>query len=183
MKKNIIYLIVWLVSVLFILSPVQASSSDLLLNHLDFQAQINPDGSMNVTEKWHIEINDTNTLYKTFETDKTKYSNITNVEVTEITNGRNQPFRKSNQWSYHLPKGNYYGGMNQDRQFEIAWGVGLEDSSATKIYNISYQVKDAIAKYSDYAELYWQFVGEDFEVDAKNITGTILLPSHVNRYR
>lgn len=180
MKKIIIYLMIWLLSVLFILNPVQASSSDLLLNHLDFQAQINPEGSMNVTEKWHIEINDTNTLYKTFHTDKTKYSNITNVQVTDITNGINQPFRKSNQWSYHLPQGNFYGGMNQDRQFEIAWGVGLENRSATKTYYISYQVKDAIAKYSDYAELYWQFVGEDFEVDAKNITGTILLPSKVN---
>lgn len=158
-------------------NPVQASSSDLYLNHLDFQAQINQDGSMKVTEKWNIKISDTNTLYKTFKTDRTKYSNITNVEVTDITNHNNQLFQKQNQWSYHLPEGFYFGGMNRDNQFEIAWGVGLEDSSATKVYTISYEVEDVIAKYNDYAELYWQFVGEDFEVNAKNITGTILLPS------
>ena len=81
---------------------------------------------------------------------------------------------------YHLPKGSYFGGLNEDDEFEIAWGVGLDNSSATRSYTISYQVTDAVSKYSDYAELYWQFVGEQFEVDAKNITGTILLPFDAN---
>lgn len=179
-KKIVVFLILCLMSIISIVIPVQASSSDLLLNHLEFEAQINQDGSMDVTEKWNIKINDTNTLYKTFKTDKTKYSNITNVKVTDVTNGSGQLFRKQDQWSYHLPKGNYFGGLNEDKQFEIAWGVGLEDQTATRVYHISYQVKDAIAKYKDYAELYWQFVGEEFEVDAKNITGTILLPTHAN---
>lgn len=176
MKKIITYLIIGIATILFMTNPVQASSSDLYLNQLDFQAQINQDGSMNVTEKWNIEIEDTNTLYKTFKTDKTKYSNITNVEVTEVTKGDNKPLKEQNRWSYHLPKGNYFGGLNDDKEFEIAWGVGLEDSSATRVYEISYQVEDAVAKYDDYAELYWQFVGKEFEIDAKKITGTILLP-------
>lgn len=180
MKKRIFYLILATLVFLGIANKVEASSTtrDLYLNHLDFQAQINHDGSMKVTEKWNIKINDTNTLYKTFQTDKTKYSNISHVEVTDITNGNSKMLKQQNQWSYHLPKDNYFGGKNQDNEFEIAWGVGLEDRSATKIYEISYEVEDAIAKYSDYAELYWQFVGEEFEIDAKNITGTILLPEH-----
>lgn len=176
MKKIITYLIIGIASMLFMINPVQASSSDLYLNQLDFQAEINQDGSMDVTEKWNIKIKDTNTLFKTFKTDKTKYSNITNVEVTEMTKGDNKPLKEQNRWSYHLPKGNYFGGLNDDKEFEIAWGVGLEDSSATRTYEISYQVEDAVAKYDDYAELYWQFVGKEFEVDAKKITGTILLP-------
>ncbi len=178
MKKIIISILAILVITISIATKVEASSSDLYLNHIDFQAQINSDGSMNITEKWNIKINDTNTLYKTFKIDKEKYSEISNVKVTDITNGSSKPLNKQNQWSYHLPKGNYFGGMNKDNQFEIAWGVGLEDQSATKVYEISYQVKDAISKYSDYGELYWQFIGKDFEIDAKNITGTIMLPSN-----
>lgn len=170
----------WIASIMFIMHPVEASSSDLLLNHLSFEAQINQDGSMNVTEKWNIKMNETNTLYKTFKIDKTKYSNLSNVTVADVTSGKRQLLLEQKQWGYHLPKGSYFGGMNRENQFEIAWGVGLDDSSATRVYEISYQVNDAIAKYSDYAELYWQFVGEEFEVDAKNITGTILLPEHVN---
>lgn len=168
-----------IITIMTMVKPVQATSSDLQINHLDFQVQINVDGSIKVTEKWNIKINDTNTLYKTFQTDKSKYTEITNVEVTDLTEGSNKPLRQTNQWSYHLPQGNYYGGLNQDNQFEIAWGVGLENRTATKVYEIAYLVKDAVAKYNDYAELYWQFVGKDFEIDAKNITGTITLPNHV----
>lgn len=179
MRKTIIYLIIWIAGIWILSNPVQASTSDLLLNHLDFQAQIEQDGSMKVTEKWNIRIEDTNTLYKTFKTDKSKYTSISNVEVADITNGNKQILKKQDKWAYHLPKGNYFGGINEDKQFEIAWGVGLEDTTDTRVYQISYEVKDAIAKYKDYAELYWQFVGQDFEIDAKNITGTILLPSSV----
>ena len=132
---------------------------------------------MNVTETWDIEIEETNTLFKTFKTDMSKYSDITNVQVSEITNGSARNFTKINTLMYHVTKDSYYGMINDDGNFEIAWGVGLDDSSATKKYQISYTVEDAIAKYNDYAELYWQFVGSDFEINADKITGTITLPS------
>ena len=153
------------------------ASSNLHLNELTFDTNINADGSMNVTETWDIEIKDTNTLFKTFKTDISKYSDITNVQVSEITNGSTRNFTKINTLMYHVTKDSYYGMINDDGNFEIAWGVGLDDSSATKEYQISYTVEDAITKYSDYAELYWQFVGSDFEINADKITGTITLPS------
>ena len=46
----------------------------------------------------------------------------------------------------------------------------------TRKYLIQYKVENAIAKYNDYAELYWQFVGSDFEIDSSKITGKIRLP-------
>lgn len=153
-----------------------ASSSDLYLNNLDFVAKVNYDGSMDVTETWDIKIEDTNTLYKTFKKDKTKYSDITNVKVKQITNGEETTLNVADKWAYHLKKDYYFGGLNNDGLFEIAWGVGLEDKRATRKYEISYTVEDAIAKYSDYAQLYWQFVGSDFEISANKIKGTILLP-------
>lgn len=154
----------------------KASSSDLFLNLLQFEAQIQEDGSMVVTEYWDIDIEDTNTLYKTFKLDNSRYSTITDVTVTDITNGQNQPFRKIDQEMYHVTKNCYYGLVNKNGMFEIAWGVGLDNSSETKEYKIQYTVEDAIAKYQDKAELYWQFVGEDFEVNAQKVIGTITLP-------
>ena len=156
------------------------ASGDLFLKNLDFDVQINSDGTMDVEEIWNIDIEDTNTLFKTFETDSEKYSGITNVQVVEITNGREQEFTQINQLMYHVTKNCYYGMLNDDGNFEIAWGVGLDNSSANKTYKISYTVEDAISKHSDYAQLYWQFVGSDFEINAKTITGTIKLPSYAN---
>ena len=177
-KKTITTLIFLILFI--ILGNTKSNAGSLYLDNLNFDAKINQDGSMNVTETWDISISETNTLFKTFKTDNSKYSSITDVEVAEVTNNAEKKFSKVDSLMYHVTKDCYYGMKNSDGNFEIAWGVGLDDSSATKTYKISYKVNDAIAKYQDYAELYWQFVGSDFEVSADKVTGTILLPQNAS---
>ena len=178
-NKKIILSILFLI--LFILLGCNKSNaSDLYLNNLDFNAKINQDGSMDVIETWDISVEDTNTLFKTFKTDSKKYTSISNVQVTEVTGSTEKSFNQIESLMYHVTKDCYYGLKNDDGNFEIAWGVGLDDESANKIYKISYKVNDAIAKYNDYAELYWQFVGKDFEIDCKKVTGTIYLPQNAS---
>lgn len=155
------------------------SQASLHLKNLDFTAQINEDGSMDVVETWDIKVSDTNTLYKTFKIDKTKYSGISNVFVQDITSGTNKNFKKSDIWQYHLDKGHYFGGINNNNEYEIAWGVSIS-SSSRKQYLIKYTVEDVIKKYNDCAELYWQFVGSEFEISADSITGIIKLPNKVS---
>lgn len=177
--KKIITTLIFLI-LFIILGNTKSNAGSLYLDNLNFDAKINQDGSMNVTETWDISISETNTLFKTFKTDNSKYSSITDVEVAEVTNNAEKKFSKVDSLMYHVTKDCYYGMKNDDGNFEIAWGVGLDDSSATKTYKISYKVNDAIAKYQDYAELYWQFVGSDFEVSADKVTGTILLPQNAS---
>lgn len=177
--KKIITTLIFII-IFLILGNTRSSAGNLYLNDLNFDAQINQDGSMNVTETWDISINETNTLFKTFKTDNSKYSSITDVKVSEVIGNTEKSFNKINSLMYHVTKDSYYGLKNDDGNFEIAWGVGLDESRATKKYKISYKVNDAIAKYQDYAELYWQFVGNDFEVNSKKVTGTILLPKNAS---
>ncbi len=178
-NKKIILSILFLI--LFILLGCNKSNaSDLYLNNLDFNAKINQDGSMDVIETWDISVEDTNTLFKTFKTDSKKYTSISNVQVTEVTGSTEKSFNQIESLMYHVTKDCYYGLKNDDGNFEIAWGVGLDDESANKTYKISYKVNDVIAKYNDYAELYWQFVGKDFEIDCKKVTGTIYLPQNAS---
>ena len=180
--KRIFITILFVVAFLLIgQTQAKASSSNLNLKNLDFDVNVNDDGSMDVVETWNIRISDTNTLFKTFKTDSKKYSSISDVKVTEITNGESKEFEEIDELMYHVTKDCYYGMMNDDDDFEIAWGVGLDDRTATKQYQISYTVNDVIAKYNDCAELYWQFVGSDFEINADKITGTITLPSEVEK--
>lgn len=174
-NKKILFILVFAIFMLLVLTT--KSNASLYLNNLDFYAEIDKNGDMNVTETWNIRVSNTNTLYKTFKLDDSKYSTITNVQVSEVGKGN---FIKTNTWAYHLTKDYYFGGINGDGDFEIAWGVGLDNSSETNTYKISYTVVDAITKYNDCAELYWQFLGSDFEVDARKITGTIKLPSKAN---
>lgn len=177
-KNKFIFILLAVIALIFI-GIGRTKAGSLYLNKLEFDVKINNDGSMEVTEIWNIDISTTNTLYKTFKTDTSKYSGITNVVVKEITYGIEKPFIKTNEWAYHVKNGSYYGTENEDKDFEIGWGVGLDNSKATRSYKISYTVKDAITKYNDYSELYWQFIGKDFEISAKKINGTITLPSSV----
>ncbi len=177
--RKIITTLIFLI-LFIILGNNKSNAGSLYLNNLDFDAKINQDGSMNVTETWDISINETNTLFKTFKTDKDKYSSITNVQVSEIIGGTEKKFTQINTLMYHVTEDCYYGLTNDDGNFEIAWGVGLDNSRATKKYKISYKVNDAIGKYQDYAELYWQFVGSDFDISCEKVTGTIILPQNAS---
>ena len=169
----------FIITITLILLNSTSSEASLHLKNLDFTAQINEDGSMDVVETWDVNVSDTNTLYKTFKIDKTKYSGISNVFVQDITSGTNKNFKKSDIWQYHLDKGHYFGGINNSHEYEIAWGVSIS-SSSRKQYLIRYTVEDVIKKYNDCAELYWQFVGSEFEISADSITGIIKLPNKVS---
>lgn len=176
-KKYLIIFSIMLATILLL--TVTSYAGDLELEVLHFDIQLNTDGSMNVTENWNIEVEDTNTLYKTFEIDG-KYSDITNVEVKEITKtGQIQNFKQINQEMYHVTKDCYYALENKNGEFEIAWGVSVHGYEK-KQYKISYKVNDVLEKYTDYTELYWKFVGNDFEIPANLITGTIKLPMPVD---
>lgn len=178
MKLNKKLLIMLLIMLSFLFIGTIKAEATLNLNELKFDAQINDDGSMDVIETWNINISDTNTLFKTFEIDSKKYSGITNVTVKDVTTGTD--FKQIYNEMYHVTTNCYYALKNSKGDYEIAWGVGFDNSSATRVYQIEYKVLDAITVNNDCAELYWQFVGEDFEIDAKEITGTILLPQNVD---
>ena len=102
-KRKILYTLIFALAFLLI-GTVKSNAGTLNLNNLDFNVQINNDGSMDVTETWDIYVSSTNTLYKSFETDSSKYSGITNVIVKEITNGQNINFAKTENWAYHVTK-------------------------------------------------------------------------------
>lgn len=187
MQKVKKIIIISIFSLMFIIltslcNEANASSGDLYLNNLDFDVKVNSDGSMDVTETWNIDIEDTNTLFKTFKTDKNKYTGISDVKVIEVLrDGSEKRFEQINELMYHVTKDCYYGMKNKDGDFEIAWGVGLDSRSDTRTYKISYTVKDAIKNCDNFSELYWQFVGKDFEISANKIKGKINLPSEAER--
>ena len=175
MKKYVVSIFI-LIMVLLI-GNVSNAASDFTLKQIDFDVTLNSDGSMNVTETWDIKIRGmTNTLFKTFELDQSKYSGITDVSVYEIDkNGNKIKFREKNEEVLHVEKNCYYGLINSNNKYEIAWGIN--ESSGSKTYEISYKVLDCIKKYNDIAELYWKFIGNDFSVDIDNVTGTINIPN------
>lgn len=180
MKKSLIKILVMLAvfcGIILIANQVQAGS--IKLNNLDFQIQLNEDGSMDVTENWNARITDTNTMFKDFYLDSSKFKEITNVEVYRVNSGGTQKLTKINEEMYHVTKNCYYGLPISGNKFEIAWGVSV-DGTETRKYQIKYKVVDAIKTYTDCSELYWQLVGTDNAIPVTKLTATIKLPKAVS---
>ena len=180
MNKKI-YLILGIIVTFFIVVGISNNSfaKEQTLRNLEYKAVLNDDGTADVTEIWDIYVEDTNTLFKTFEIDNKKYSAIEDVSVTEITNGMNKRFEQIYEEKYHVDKDCFYALINSDYKFEIAWGVHEDDSNARRTFSIKYKIVDAIKNYNDCSEFYWQFVGKDNAIEVDKLYGTIILPMDV----
>lgn len=179
MKKirNIIFISLMFLGVIC-LNNVVYGASDFDLDEINFYAVLNEDGSMDVTETWYIHVNDTtNTLYKTFKLDNSRYGGIINPKVSQVINEKEEDFKQINEEKYHVDKKCYYGLVNQKGDYEIAWGIN--ENRGDKVYKISYKVLDCVKLYEDCAELYWQFIGDQFEKNVDKIEGEIIIPEGV----
>ena len=66
-NKKILFVLIF--AIFMLLGFTTRSNASLYLDNLDFYAEIDKKGNMNVTETWNIDVSNTNTLYKTFELD------------------------------------------------------------------------------------------------------------------
>ena len=163
------YLIILAIFIWLILTT-KSFAGDQDLNELNFTVDLQSNGDMKITEIWDVDIYDTNTLFKNFKYDSNKFEN---VSVTDVSTG--VEFSQINELMYHVTKNCFYAMRNDDGLFEIAWGVDVNNSQRKK-YQIEYTVKDIINMYNDCSELYWQFIGKNFSIPARKVTGYINLP-------
>lgn len=150
---------------------------NLLKKYISFHVKINSDKSIDVIETWKYDnLGEYKTLYKTFVIDNNKYKGISNVKVSQVLeNDRVIEFEQDDEWKYHLSKETFFAGINNEGNYEIAWGIAENSDKGT--YVISYTVNDVVAVYNDCAELYWQFIGNGFALPVDIVVGTIKLPT------
>lgn len=178
LKKKIVLVIVFIASIILFINTNSYAGTQSW-NAIDYNVTLNLDGSMDVVETLDVSITETNTLFKTFKIDDGNY-NITNVKVSRVENGRETYLEDINMQQYHVDLGCYYGLKIDSSTFEIAWNVGLDNSRDDRVYKVYYTVDNAVKVYNDCTELYWQFVNQELELNARNITGTIKLPNEVS---
>ena len=149
------------------------------LRHLDYQVNMNQDGSMKVIETWDIDIIDTNTLVRNFNLSEDKFGNITNVEIIDLENGRK--FVNTNRETYYVPNGEFYALKLNSSEFEIAFGIGMDIENGNRKFQISYTIEDVVTDYKDCQEVYWQFLAAGQNaIPAKKVTGKLTLPEPVS---
>ena len=183
MKKTkylikIFAMLIIFIGIILISNKVKAGSINL--NNLNFDIQLNEDGSMDVVENWDASISNTNTMFKDFDLDSTKLKKITDVEVYRVYGENNKKkLTEIDEEMYHVTEDCYYGLNVSGNRFEIAWGVSV-DGTETRSYQVKYKVVDVVKTYADCSEVYWKLVGTDNEVPVTKLTATIKLPKEVS---
>lgn len=176
-----IYFILFFICLFSIIPLSKSFAGTQEWKSLDYDAKILSNGDMEVIETWNVYISETNTLFKDFNVDREKYFGITNVRVSIMENNEETFLNQIYEEQYHVNSGCYYGlYIDNNSKFEIAWNVGLDNSSDTRTYKVYYTVKDVVRVYNDCTEVYWQFLGEENTMGGDNITGTIKLPKAVS---
>lgn len=165
-----------LTSVLFVnVSAV----GDITVSSAHFDAQVNTDGTVDVTEKWSIEYMETGDgftrwidLYDSKNSNSMtaleKFDSINNVKVS--VNGKELSESQS--------------GNNTFRKGQAADGssfnVKVDSPSADEVkeYVITYTLDGAVKKNGKNAEFAYVFLGETFEFVSNNVTATVILPEN-----
>ena len=67
----------------------------------------------------------------------------------------------------------------EDKGAIVTVQLNFEVTDATASFTVDYVAKGAAKRWSDTAELYWQFVGEDVAVESRDVSVTVHLPQGV----
>lgn len=153
---------------------VSVYAEDVHLDLLDIDAQLFENGDMSVKETWHVSFSDAE-IHVGFKNIPLKGFIIEDISVSSGDQAfvyAEYPFSRQD-INYIGQEGTYtYYTHNGDLWIE--WYIDEYDSK--KQYTISYTIKDIVTVYKDTAELYWKFIGSDFELGIERVTGKISIP-------
>ena len=179
LKKNQKVLFVFIIFFMFLFFSTTSYAGSQEWNSLDYDITVNRDGSIDVIETWDVDISATNTMFKTFEDSASDYYYFGNVKVSEVVNGQERFLEQIYEQQYHVEKGCFYALPINSYEYEIAWHVGV-DGYDSRVYKMYYTVYDAVKKYNDCTELYWQLLSDDNVMTGTNVTGIVRLPKDVS---
>ena len=175
--KKLLIIIVF--GLLFIFNNNYANAMSQNLNDLEFDIKIIENGDVRITEIWDANLNDTNTLFKSFTKDS-KFKVISDVSVSEIDKEGNKisTFINSGEYKYHETKGYFHATDDDTGNYEIAWGVSA-DGSEHRIFKIAYTIENCVNVYNDCSEFYWKIIGDEWRMVVERVHGKLTLPSAV----
>lgn len=153
--------------------PDVAEARSYEFESLNIQAEILPDGSMLIREQRTARFS--GTFSGMFQwIDKQPGVQITDVQISE--NGRPYKFRPGA--TDYGPAGTYYL-TDKPNQLYVDWSFQATDERRT--FTISYRVQKQVQVHADVAELYYQFVGNQWEQGVRRVQVELTLPEGADK--
>ena len=193
LKNNIFRLLI--VTMFFILTLLINNNSyakSYTIENMDIKATILEDGSVNVKQDITYKFNGSyNGIYITVpfsfkdserdesnkKLDNYEIYNGTSVEVKEITDSNYNKYQKSYEGLVSNGVKGKYTIDKHDKKYKIK--IYSPSQNETKSFTINYDINNLCVKHSDVGELYYNFIGGEWEVEIKKLNLDILLPNNV----
>ena len=177
MKKfaAIIFTVVILIISVFCLNA--SAMGEFAVASVHFDAVVNADGTVAVTETWDIEYSETGDgfirsidLYNSKNSNNMatieKFESIDDVAVS--INGKPVSSTKTGNDSFRI------GTSSDGRSFNIE--IDSPSAAETKEYVVTYTLSGAVKKNGSNAEFAYVFLGESFEFVSNNVSATVTFP-------
>ena len=155
-----------------------ALAKDWDITQVRISAEVRPDGSMAVVEERTISFSGSFSWMEQWISE-TVDAGVSAPEPPEV---HGVSVADSKQGAYN--QANFYGVTQSPGSYAVArdgstvrikWSYRAYDEEKTFI--ISYIVDNAVIVHNDVAELYWQFIGDQWETANENVTVSIMLPA------
>lgn len=186
MKRVYIYIVCLTLSLFWMGLTAHGADINYEISQYSIDATVNSDGGMDVTEYLTCSFKDkANGIFRDIdiknpENELYSSSSISNIEVFEGN------FVDDDLKPYEL-------GSDKNGQTGIFTIFKTQNGVRIKIYSpgdnkekrfvIQYHLKDAVVKYRDTADLYWQFIDREWDTDLHNVTIVVSLPGSSNELR
>ena len=141
----------------FLLSPQAFADKSYQITKIDIDAQLHPDGSMDVTESRTYRF-EGSFRYAYRELPTTGPVSFQDLQVSED----GQPYRLSDS---EVP--GTYKVAKKSGQIKVTWFYRANNESRT--FEFHYRAQNAIRRYEDAAVLYFKFISEDWDRRQKNV--------------
>lgn len=194
--KVLIALIFAVLSILLFSGKVDAKSYNI--ENMDMQVTIKDDGSAQIKHSLTYKFNgDYNGIYINipYNLDDKEYkdavsnnkinnnfyngSGVTVEKVIETTSGKNVEYQ-SVSFAYNGDR-NLYTTKSDEGNYQIK--VYSPSNSEKKTFDIYYTIKNLCVKHNDVGELYYNFIGGEWECDINKLNIDIYLPNNKNELK
>jgi len=177
-------------SIIFL--PPKAFAKSYSIDTVQIDARVSEDGSMNVKERRSYNFSGDYSyayeyVYKFPDQEKSPGRTapylLSNFKVCETGGVKNSCYQELAETQIDLdnPKNNptdSFFVVDQGTRYYIQWNYSAQ--SEMKYFEISYDVVNAVTLHSDVAELYWQFIGSEWEMPQKDILVSLSFSNSIN---
>ena len=161
--------------VLFFFSPQSALAKSFYFPKVEIDVQINPDKSIDVTEKRTVSFTGSFTEMH-WVIPLTEDQEISDSLFYENSGGQIIPYTSLNQTDSSHPAGYYFAGISPSEGYIQAYYSAYDES---RDFILNYHITNVVSKYKDVGELYWKVIGDGWGTGIGDLTVVVSLPKEV----